>query len=316
MKKLLPILLFLVSGVMVDLRAQTYVVDILFGRDSVALTPYVQGEKPKAARSKKKEPAADPIYLKAGETVQLVSVEKDSLKLVDRVKERVVVQYDGKPYTMRAGNLRFSDQNPEGTVDTLKAKLTAHQGMDIHGKHRWLFRIWLVWILLAAGLLCAILINCAGTRWVLPLLLTLGLLWAYVLTLSLAASAWMISSELTSLPSAIITSVLILSWFSLVLRIIIRYLKSKEASKILLAILIAVFALPLLVFAYLSLFWILAELSVKYWWAVGIIALIFFLPDFGGKVMGSSWEEEWDRARAKNRAAERRFREEQKQWHP
>lgn len=316
MKKLLTILL-LAFGAALNLGGQNYVVDIMFGKDSVALTPLVQESK--SSKSRKAEQPADPIYIKDGETVQLVSVGKDSLKLVDLLRERVTVRYAGKQYTMSAANLKFSDDNPEGATDTLKARLVNHKGIDIHGAHRWLFNIWLVWILLGLGLLSTVMLNVSGTRWALPQVLALALLWAYVLVVGFAASAWIISTELATLPHAIIDSVLILSWFALLLRFFIRYLREMDAPKILLVIPAAI-ALPLLGFAYLSLFWVFTELSMRYWWVIAIIIALFFVPDAGKKIKDMTWEE-WhesyygDKAQAERKEKERQFRKEQKDIH-
>jgi|GEM_PF-5276384 len=67
----------------------------------------------------------------------------------------VHIKLDGVEYTTRARNLVLSEDNPEGTVDSVYQILDTHPGLwdiDMHGKHRYLFNVRLLVIVLLIGL--------------------------------------------------------------------------------------------------------------------------------------------------------------------
>ena len=138
-------------------NAQKYVVDIVFTPDStVAVCRPVVPENSKSKSGKKDSPKYDKAYLHNGDVVQVVSEPLDSMGFVKFMAYRDVhIKFNGKDYTTKARNLVLSEDNPEGTVDTIYENLDTRPALwdiDMHGKSGYLFNVRLLVILLIIGL--------------------------------------------------------------------------------------------------------------------------------------------------------------------
>lgn len=269
--------------------AQNYIIDNIFGKDSVLLvTPTPPEAKVPKALSKSKnlqkkaaaaQVKADSLYLKNGTAVQLAGTDKDSLRLAALLSEEATVLYKGKKYVTLSSNLKLSDDNPEGTRDSLTARLKNKKDFDIHGKDRWLFSRWLVFALLGLCLAGALLVQFRGLRHGLLLVIGLILLDIYLLFVGVDTATWFMNADLCPPLSSIIGIALLLVFFCLVLRIIIAFFKSGEMPAILYAILLCVLGLPLLGLTYLTVFSGAMSLLLKYWWVLGFLVLVFLTPE-------------------------------------
>ena len=277
---ILTIVLFCLS---VMASAQEYVIDNIFGKDSVAL---VTGIKDKtvsagygASKNKKvQEVKIDTVFVSNGESVLLKDVKKDSLRVLHLLVEEVAVEYGKNTYYTFAGNLKFSEDNPEGTVDTLTARLKNHKGIDIHGKDRWLFARWLILALLILGFAGVLLTIFKGRIGRIILVIALVLIDAYIFMIGLDTATWFINSNLTSEVFSLVCIGLFLVYFAITVRIIVSLFKTKEAGSILFAILLIILGIPMLGLVYLVVFSVAMALLFKYWWIgaaiVGIIILL------------------------------------------
>ena len=183
--------------------AQNYVVDNIFGKDSVAFTTGVKKERASAGfgAGRKKggtaEVAIDTIYVRNGEAVRLKEVKKDSLRLFGLLLEEVPVLYGKKTCYTLASNLKLSADNPEGTVDPLVARLKNHRNLDIHGRDRWLFSRWLVLALLILGLVGVLASLFVGKTGRILLMSAVLLLDAYIFRVGLDTALWFLEPALT-----------------------------------------------------------------------------------------------------------------------
>ena len=160
MKRFLLSIVFFTMGV-IGAYGQKYTVDILFATDSTTAVarPFI----PEGKKSKNKEAAAaarEKVYLHNGETVQVLSASPDSMGFVKFMSYRDVhIKYNGNEYTTKASILKLSEDNPEGTVDTVYQFLDTHPGLwnlNIRGWSRHLFNVWLIVIMLIVGILGAL----------------------------------------------------------------------------------------------------------------------------------------------------------------
>ena len=140
---------------------QNYTVDVLFKTDSTTTVCKPVIPKDKKFKNKEEEMAArEKIYLHEGETVQVLSASPDSMGFVKFMAFRDVhIKYNGKEYTTKASILKLSEDNPEGTVDTVYQFLDTHPGLwnlNIRGWSRHLFSVWLIVIMLIVGILGAV----------------------------------------------------------------------------------------------------------------------------------------------------------------
>lgn len=265
--------------------AQNYVIDNIFGKDSVAL---VTGIKDKtvsagygASKNKNKkvqEVSVDTVFVRNGEGVRLKDVKKDSLRLLHLLVEEVSVVYGKNTYYTFASNLKFSENNPEGTVDSLTARLKNHKDIDIHGKDRWLFARWLILALLILGFASVLLTIFRGVVGRLILVIAIVLMDVYIFMIGVDTAAWFINSNLTSEVFSLICICLFLAYFALTVRIVVSLFKTKAAGSILFAILLIILGIPMLGLSYLVVFSVAMALLFKYWWIgaalVGIIILL------------------------------------------
>ena len=267
--------------------AQNYVIDNIFGKDSVA---FVSGIKDKSVSagygaSKKKnasETKIDTIFVRNGENVCLKEVKKDSLRLLHLLVEDVAVTYGKNTYYTQASNLKLSEDNPDGTVDTLTARLKNHKGIDIHGKDRWLFSRWLILALLILGFIGVLSTIFMGWTGRLALVISLILMDVYIFWIGVDTASWFINGDLTSELFSMIGTVLFLVYFALTIRLIVSLFKTKEPENIVFAILLIILGIPVLGLGYLVVFSAAMALLFRYWWigaaVVGVI-IVLCLPD-------------------------------------
>lgn len=286
--------------------AQNYVIDNIFGKDSVVLVTGVQAKTVSAgygaSKNKKvQEVKIDTVFVRNGESVSLKEVKKDSLRVLHLLTEDVAVTYGKKTYYTLASNLKLSEDNPEGTIDTLTARLKNHKDIDIHGKDRWLFARWLVLTLLILGFAGVLLTIFKGWIGRLILVIALVLMDVYIFMIGVDTATWFINSNLTSEVFSLVCLGLFLVYFALTVRIIVSLIKTKETGSILFAILLIILGIPVLGLAYLVVFSVAMALLFKYWWIgaalVGIIVLLC-LPEVK--------EGELEKMRQDSAAAERR----------
>lgn len=267
--------------------AQNYVIDNIFGKDSIVLVTGVQAKTVSAgygaSKNKKvQEVKIDTVFVRNGESVSLKEVKKDSLRVLHLLTEDVAVTYGKKTYYTLASNLKLSEDNPEGTIDTLTARLKNHKDIDIHGKDRWLFARWLIMALLILGLIGVLMTIFSGWTGRLILIVSLILIDVYIFLIGLDTATWFINGDLTSEVFSLVCVGLLLVYFALTVRIIVSLFKTKETGSILFAILLIILGIPVLGFAYLVIFSVAMALLFKYWWIgaalVGVIILLC-LPD-------------------------------------
>lgn len=306
MKKLLLILLMALSTVA---SAQNYVVDNLFGKDSVL---FVSGKTDKRVsagfgarkNTKAQDVKLDSVYVRCGESVRLKEVPKDSLRLLRLLVEEVPVLYGKKTYYTLASNLRLSEDNPEGTADILTTRLKNHRYIDLHGKDRWLFSRWLVLLLLILGFAGVVLSILAGRMGRPILVIALLLMDVYIVLIGVDTATWFINSHLTSEVFSLVCLGLFLVYFALTIRLIVSLFKKNDSSSVLFAFLLILLGLPLLPLAYLIVFSVAMALLFKYWWIgaalVGLVVLLC-LPDVQ--------EGELERLRAENKKSEKQREE-------
>lgn len=295
--------------------AQNYVIDNIFGKDSVALVTGVKDKTVSAGygaskNTKVQEVKIDTVFVRNGESVSLKEVKKDSLRVLHLLVEDVVVTYGKKTYYTFASNLKLSDENPEGTVDTLTARLKNHKGIDIHGKDRWLFGRWLILALLILGLAGVLLTILKGWIGRLILVVALLLMDIYIFMIGLDTATWFINGDLTSEVFSIVCVGLFLVYFALTVRIIVSLFKTKETGSILFSILLVILGIPVLGLAYLVVFSVAMALLFKYWWigaaVVGVIILLCF-PDVAegelerDRLLRASAEKKREKAKAAER---------------
>lgn len=286
--------------------AQNYVIDNIFGKDSVVLVTGIKDKSVSAGfgarKNKVQEEKIDTVFVRNGESVRLKEVKKDSLRVLHLLVEDVAVVYGNKTYYTFASNLKLSEDNPEGTVDTLTDRLKNHKNMDIHGKDRWLFARWLVLMLLILGFAGVLLTIFKGWIGRLILVIALVLMDIYIFMIGVDTATWFINSNLTSEVFSLVCLGLFLVYFALTVRIIVSLIKTKETGSILFAVLLIILGIPLLGLAYLVVFSVAMALLFKYWWIgaalVGIIILLC-LPEVK--------EGELEKMRQKSAAAERRM---------
>lgn len=286
--------------------AQNYVIDNIFGKDSVVLVTGIKDKSVSAGfgarKNKVQEEKIDTVFVRNGESVRLKEVKKDSLRVLHLLVEDVAVVYGNKTYYTFASNLKLSEDNPEGTVDTLTARLKNHKNMDIHGKDRWLFARWLVLMLLILGFAGVLLTIFKGWIGRLILVIALVLMDIYIFMIGVDTATWFINSNLTSEVFSLVCLGLFLVYFALTVRIIVSLIKAKETGSILFAVLLIILGIPLLGLAYLVVFSVAMALLFKYWWIgaalVGIIILLC-LPEVK--------EGELEKMRQKSAAVERRM---------
>lgn len=286
--------------------AQNYVIDNIFGKDSVVLVTGIKDKSVSAGfgarKNKVQEEKIDTVFVRNGESVRLKEVKKDSLRVLHLLVEDVAVVYGNKTYYTFASNLKLSEDNPDGTVDTLTARLKNHKNMDIHGKDRWLFARWLVLMLLILGFAGVLLTIFKGWIGRLILVIALVLMDIYIFMIGVDTATWFINSNLTSEVFSLVCLGLFLVYFALTVRIIVSLIKAKETGSILFAVLLIILGIPLLGLAYLVVFSVAMALLFKYWWIgaalVGIIILLC-LPEVK--------EGELEKMRQKSAAAERRM---------
>ena len=267
--------------------AQNYVIDNVFGKDSVAL---VIGVKDKtvsagygASKNKKvQEVKIDTVFVRNGESVSLKEVKKDSLRVLHLLVEEVAVTYGKKTYYTLASNLKLSEDNPEGTVDTLTARLKNHKGIDIHGKDSWLFARWLILALLILGVIGVLMTIFSGWSGRLILVVSIILMDVYIFLVGLDTATWFINGDLTSEVFSLVCVGLFLVYFALTIRLVVSLIKTKEPGDLAFAIILIILGLPLLGLGYLVVFSVAMTLLFKYWWigaaVVGVIILLC-LPD-------------------------------------
>ena len=156
MKKLIY-LAFLSLVLAAPAYAQNYIVDILYGADSIACTPVIQKDK----KSKNDKEARQKVYIHNGDAVNVTGLPADSLRLRDFMRNNEIeIDIDGKKYTTFARNIVLSDDNPKETIDEVNGLLKNKPCLfvlDIHGKHRYLFNYGIIVAMLAIGLFGAFL---------------------------------------------------------------------------------------------------------------------------------------------------------------
>lgn len=157
MKKILY--LVLLSLVWTTSFAQNYVVDIIYGPDSIACTPVIQKNK-KFKNDEEAKAAKQKVYIHNGDTVKVTAAPTDSLRLRDFMTYREVeVTIGGKKYTTVARSLITADTT--GTsVDAVNGMLKNKPcifELDIHGEHRYLFNYGIIVAMLVVGLFGAFL---------------------------------------------------------------------------------------------------------------------------------------------------------------
>lgn len=139
--------------------AQNYVIDVLYGADSVACSPVIPKGK-KFKNAEEEMTAKRKKYLHDGETVKVTAAPTDSLRLRDFMTYKdVEITIAGKKYTTAARNIILADTT--GTVadavnGMLKNKPCLFE-LDMHGKHRYLFNYRIIVAMLAIGLFGAFL---------------------------------------------------------------------------------------------------------------------------------------------------------------
>lgn len=139
--------------------AQDYVIDILYGPDSVACIPMI----PKGKKFKNNEEASaakQKVYLHNGDAVIVTDLPADSLRLRDFMKNNEVeIDIKGKKYTTAARNIILADTTGVA-VDAVNGMLKNKPWLfklDIHGKHRYLFNYGIFIAMLVVGLFGAFL---------------------------------------------------------------------------------------------------------------------------------------------------------------
>ena len=156
MKKLIY-LAFLSLVLAAPAYAQNYIVDILYGDDSIACTPVIQKDK----KTKNDKEARQKVYIHNDDAVNVTGLPADSLRLRDFMRNNEIeIDIDGKKYTTFARNIVLSDDNPKETIDEVNGLLKNKPCLfvlDIHGKHRYLFNYGIIVAMLAIGLFGAFL---------------------------------------------------------------------------------------------------------------------------------------------------------------
>lgn len=139
--------------------AQNYVVDILYGPDSIACVPLI----PEGKKFKNKEEASaakQKVYLHSGDALKVTGLPANSLRLRDFMKNNgVEVTINGKKYTTAARNIIIADTTGDA-VDAVNGMLKNKPWLyelDIHGKHRYLFNYGIIIAMLVVGLFGAFL---------------------------------------------------------------------------------------------------------------------------------------------------------------
>lgn len=139
--------------------AQNYIVDVLYGPDSIVCSPVI----PEGKKFKNKEEASvakQKVYLHTGDVVKVTGLPADSLRLRDFMKNNgVEITIDGKKYTTSARNIILADTTGVA-VDAVNGMLQNKPclfELDIHGKHRYLFNYGIIIAMLVVGLFGAFL---------------------------------------------------------------------------------------------------------------------------------------------------------------
>ena len=139
--------------------AQDYVIDILYGPDSVACVPVIPEGK-KFKNNEEAKAAKQKVYLHSGELVNVTGLPADSLRLRDFMKNNgVEITIDGKKYTTSARNIILADTTGVA-VDAVNGMLKNKPclfKLDIHGKHSYLFNYGIIIAMLVIGLFGAFL---------------------------------------------------------------------------------------------------------------------------------------------------------------
>ena len=146
--------------------AQNYIVDVLYGPDSIVCSPVIPEGK-KFKNNEEASAAKQKVYLHTGDVVKVTGLPADSLRLRDFMKNNgVEITIDGKKYTTSARNIILADTTGVA-VDAVNGMLQNKPclfELDIHGKHRYLFNYGIIVAMLAIGLFGAFLTIKAG-RW-------------------------------------------------------------------------------------------------------------------------------------------------------
>ena len=109
--------------------AQNYVVDILYGPDSIACVPLI----PEGKKFKNKEEASaakQKVYLHSGDALKVTGLPANSLRLRDFMKNNgVEVTINGKKYTTAARNIIIADTT--GMASLSQCWLSAFSGLSL-----------------------------------------------------------------------------------------------------------------------------------------------------------------------------------------
>lgn len=139
--------------------AQNYIIDVLYGPDSIVCSPVI----PEGKKFKNKEEASaakQKVYLHTGDVVKVTGLPTDSLRLRDFMKNNgVEIAINGKKYTTAARNIIIAD-TAGVAVDAVNGMLQNKPclfELDIHGKHRYLFNYGIIIAMLVVGLFGAFL---------------------------------------------------------------------------------------------------------------------------------------------------------------
>ena len=139
--------------------AQDYVIDILYGPDSVACVPMIPEGK-KFKNEEEASAAKQKVYLHSGDVVKVTGLPADSLRLRDFMKNNgIEIAIRGKNYNTSARNIILADTTG-AAVDAVNGMLKNKPWLfelDIHGKHRYLFNYGIIIAMLALGLFGAFL---------------------------------------------------------------------------------------------------------------------------------------------------------------
>ena len=139
--------------------AQNYIIDVLYGPDSIACSPVIPEGK-KFKNNEEAKAAKQKVYLHSGEVVNVTGLPADSLRLRDFMKNNEVeITIDGKKYTTSARNIIISDTTGVA-VDAVNGMLKNKPclfKLDIHGKHSYLFNYGIIIAMLVIGLFGAFL---------------------------------------------------------------------------------------------------------------------------------------------------------------
>ncbi len=293
--------------------AQTYVVDNIFGKDSVVFATGIKDKTVSAGygagKNAAKKVKIDTVLVPNGASVRLKEVKKDSLRLLNLLVEEVPVVYGRNTYYTFASNLKLSDKNPAGMVDKLTARLKNHKSIDIHGKDRWLFSRWLVLAILILGFAGVSLTILKGYIGRLILVISLILMDVYIFMIGVDTATWFINSNLTSENFSLACVGLFLANFALTIRIIVSLFKEGEPGSTIFAVLLILMGLPVLGLGYLVVFSVAMALLFKYWWIgavlVGLLILLCVKPM--SKEEWAHWERDKE---GRNRRMEEQKRQE------